>query len=304
MGSWNTASRIAPPSGPDEAALAPLFRWPGGKRWLVSALSRVAVDIPFERYLEPFLGGAALFLTMRPQAALLADSNAELIATYLALRDDPDGVHSALSTLPLGIKQYYAIREQVPDDPLAVAARFLYLRATAFGGLYRVNQLGRFNVPYGGLRRKSLPNKSDIRRTAAALLGHQLSTRDYVDSLLHARPGDLVYADPPYVSFDHRRETFNRYVDSVFTWSDHLTLAKILSDLVRCGVFVIASNSADSKVATLYPPHLFHRFRVTRGSQFAPLVASRRAVTELLLVSTNVPRSRSSLYRRVLRVDT
>jgi site-specific DNA-adenine methylase len=68
-------------------ARPPLLKWAGGKRWLVN---RPELHIPekFDRYVEPFFGGGALFFHLRPRAALLADINADLIETYRSVRDD------------------------------------------------------------------------------------------------------------------------------------------------------------------------------------------------------------------------
>src|ERR1035437_7540027 len=48
-------------------------------------------------------------------------------------------------------------RECCPTSPLDRAIRFLYLNRTAFGGMYRLNQQGAFNVPFGGGERTTAP---------------------------------------------------------------------------------------------------------------------------------------------------
>ena len=70
----------------------------------------------FRRYFEPFAGGAALFFSLRPPRALLADVNEELIDCYLATRDEVDAVIEALGHYRYGVDDYYRARAVDRDD--------------------------------------------------------------------------------------------------------------------------------------------------------------------------------------------
>lgn len=73
----------------DKAVARPFLKWAGGKARLLTALRRF-VPASFGKYIEPFLGGGALFFDTAPNAAALADSNDELIGCYQAVRDCPE----------------------------------------------------------------------------------------------------------------------------------------------------------------------------------------------------------------------
>src|SRR6266481_3565657 len=73
----------------------PFLRWAGSKR---KQLSRLA---PFwspnhERYVEPFAGSACLFFELAPKAAVLGDSNKQLIEVYRVVRDEPERLYHRL----------------------------------------------------------------------------------------------------------------------------------------------------------------------------------------------------------------
>src|SRR4051794_15782263 len=67
--------------------MQPFLKWAGGKRWLVQQGLRV--PSAYDRLIEPFAGGAAVFFGLQPQRALLSDLNPELINLYEVIRDQP-----------------------------------------------------------------------------------------------------------------------------------------------------------------------------------------------------------------------
>ena len=111
----------------------------------------------FDRYHEPFFGGGALFFYLAPQLrrqgkrAFLSDLNPELVNVYQCVRDQVEALIEQLAVYQRGHseQQYYAVRSQLPTDPIQRAARFIYLNKTCYNGLYRENAKGLFNVPMG-----------------------------------------------------------------------------------------------------------------------------------------------------------
>ena len=64
------------------APLLPPLKWAGGKRWQVPILEPLWRPHAGRRLVEPFCGGLAVALGLRPERALLNDVNAHVIAFY------------------------------------------------------------------------------------------------------------------------------------------------------------------------------------------------------------------------------
>ena len=164
-----------------DAILRPLFRWPGGKRWLRRLVALAPQS--FERYFEPFFGAGALFFALRPRHAVLSDANADLMHCYEAIRDHPDEVARVLSDMPRDAASYYRIRSQEFTTTVESAARFVYLTTLAFNGIYRVNRAGKFNVPYGGREYGDLAKSGRLTPYSNALKGARIRAVDFQDAV-------------------------------------------------------------------------------------------------------------------------
>jgi DNA adenine methylase len=264
------------------ARVEPFLKWPGGKRLLSTALTRLAPR-EFGRYFEPFLGSGALFFAIRPERAVLADSNAELIECFEQVRDNCEGVIRELGNLRNSAPDYYRVRADTPANPTARAARFIYLVKLAFNGIYRVNRSsGRFNVPYGNHTQREVFHEEGLRAASHILRRSRMVSCDFSDAVRRASAGDLVYLDPPY-TLAHTDNGFIRYNQRLFSWADQVRLAECAAQLADRGVHVIVSNAPHRSILRLYPG--FRRVRLTRRSQIAANPAFRRSVTELVLTA-------------------
>lgn len=202
----------------------PFVRWAGAKRAMVPALMR-AVPADYNRYVEPFVGSGAMFFALEPERAVLSDALAPLVETYLAVRDDPTAVHAHLSQWKVDKESYYEVRSQSPDDPMARAARFIYLNKTCWNGLYRVNLRGEFNVPFGRPKSSNIVSTPTLEACSAALRRCEaLGVGDFQQILKECTAGDLVFLDPPYVT-GHNNNGFIEYNEKLFTWNDQCRLA-------------------------------------------------------------------------------
>jgi DNA adenine methylase len=262
--------------------LLPFIKWPGGKRWAARRIAELVSARLTGSYLEPFLGGGAVFFHLRPPKAVLADVNEDLIATYRMVRRNSGAIIEQLRQFRVTEADYYRIRERDPKDPIARAARFLYLNRTAFGGVYRLNLKGRFNVPYGGGERTPaiLWQTEVLDHAASALRKAQLKVSDFEPILSLARAGDVAYCDPTY-TVAHDNNGFVRYNERNFSWSDQERLAAAAGAATSRGATVIVSNAHHASIRELYPAAVFTT--LTRISRVTPNVSLRRPVDELLI---------------------
>jgi DNA adenine methylase len=259
----------------------PFLKWPGGKRWLARYAETLIGGSKFRSYFEPFLGGGALFFALAPQRARLSDINSDLINTYVQVRNRPHQLIKLLKELPVDDVAYLKHRADTPASLVKRAVRFLYLNRTAFGGMYRLNQQGSFNVPFGGGQRTPEPLWNDNLLVSAStiLKGADLQTCDFEDAVSAASAQDLVYCDPTY-TVAHNNNGFIRYNERNFSWHDQRRLAETCRRLARLGTTVLVSNADHDDIVKLYRGARVHR--LDRASVLCPDTQKRRTTTELL----------------------
>lgn len=222
--------------------LAPPLKWAGGKRWQVPQVRRIWERHPGRRLVEPFCGGLAIALGLRPERALLNDINPHLVNFYRWLKR---GL-VAREAFDNQSETYYANRERF-NELLALgrehtrecAALFYYLNRTGFNGLCRFNRAGRFNVPFGSYN--TINYQRDFRAYRDALARWTFTNHDVEDIPLSR--SDFVYADPPY------DVDFTSYARGGFSWDDQVRTARRLA---RHGGPVILVNQATKRITALY----------------------------------------------------
>jgi DNA adenine methylase len=265
------------------AIARPFLKWPGGKRWLAPEIINHISKRLRGRYFEPFLGGGAVFFALRPPRATLSDINSDLINTYRQVQENPEAILERLRRKRITTNNYYRVRAANPTCPLERAIRFLYLNRTAFGGMYRLNGDGRFNVPYGGGDRTPAPLwKQNLIRTASQLLsGARLLVSDFEEIMEQAGPGDVIYCDPTY-TVAHENNGFVRYNEVNFSWSDQTRLASVALTAIRRGSTVVISNACHNRIRALYWP--YKPTTRIRKSLICPEGRFRRRVHEDLFI--------------------
>lgn len=260
---------------------APLFKWPGGKRWLAPLIQREFWSSD-RRLIEPFAGGAAVFFAVEPKRAVLGDMNPEVVNCYRWVRDDAAGLIKRLSALNNSADEYYRIRSWQPSSEFDRAVRFLYLTRLSFNGIYRENTKGQFNVPYGGKTHLAVVQPSSLLKSSALLKNAELVAQDFQQTAEMAEAGDLVYLDPPYTTA-HNNNGFVKYNAKIFSWQDQERLAQTAAALVDRGCLVIASNAHHDSIHALYSA--FEVRHINRFSVIGAKKTYRRQITESLFVS-------------------
>lgn len=240
MASPKRVRHICP--GDSAERLRPPLKWAGGKRWLVPHLLPIWRQHDDKRLVEPFCGGLAVALGLRPRRALLNDVNPHLVSFLTWVQRG----------LQIDIKMandrelYYAHRKRFNEliaeglsDSREAAALFYYLNRTGYNGLCRFNKSGQFNVPFG--RYKNINYTTDFSAYKSVFAQWNFTCGDFED--IPVSGDDLIYADPPY------DVDFTQYSKGGFAWDDQVRLAEWL---VKHPGPVVASNQATSRIIRLY----------------------------------------------------
>ncbi|NBO37414.1 DNA adenine methylase [bacterium] len=245
----------------------PVLKWAGGKSALLPQLIPLFPQT-FNRYFEPFLGGAAVFLSLQPHAnAVLNELNPEIYNLYQVLRTRRQDLIFMLQDYAQKYSKefYYSLRSQRPQDPIERAARTLFLNKTGFNGLYRQNAQGDFNVPFG--HRKKCPQLFDPENFALAAARFAkvvLHNSDFASVISLAGQGDFVYCDPPYEPLS-ATSSFNSYTRGGFSLGEQQRLRDVCVAAARRGATIAISNSTAPALLELYAGFDITRIRARRA---------------------------------------
>lgn len=286
--------------------MKPMLKYPGGKR---RELSRILPLVPpFTRYIEPFLGGGALFFALNPDLALIAGNNARLIRFYLEVRDRFDTVRDDLQDIQalyayyrqqyIAARAYAAPGERVHDNNEALyyamrdelngrrqrawsfAATYFYINHTAYAGMVRHNASGDFNVPFG--RYASINADLVTQRHADALQNAEINCADFAATMQQAMPGDFIFLDPPYDA------PFSDYGGSKggFTGDDHRRLARLFKDTPAKALMVISESPL---MRQLYGDYIFGQY----PKAYAVNIKNRfrAAANHLIIANYDIPQT-------------
>lgn len=261
--------------------VGPFLKWPGGKRWVAPLIGDIIRPYVARFYIEPFFGGGSVFFSLQPAHAILSDANPLLIECMRAVRDGADIVLRALARWSNSGECYEQVRKLRCRSTTVAAARLIYLVHTCWGGLYRVNLRGDFNVPFGGAGRPVFGRRR-LKACSQVLSQALILCNDFEPVINFAKAGDAVYADPPYTTLG-QNNGFVKYNEHLFSWKDQERLARVCQEAAKRKVFVIVSGMFHPSVLALYPG--WWCIRVSRMSCVSTSIGARRQVVEALICS-------------------
>lgn len=199
----------------------PVLKYRGGKsREIPNFIKHVPAD--FDTYIEPFLGGGAVYFYLEPKKAIINDINERLMMFYKQLRDDYTQMRQQLDTIQKEYETnqnlfrklksqspdervpnanedlYYQMRDLFnnPDNTYLEGVLYFFINKTAYSGMIRYNNSGEYNVPFG--RYPNLNTKLVSKQHSDLLKKANLFNVDYRKIFDMAKKDDFMFLDPPY----------------------------------------------------------------------------------------------------------
>lgn len=232
--------------------LRPLIKWSGGKS---DELETILKYIPqkFTTYIEPFVGGGALYFRLNPNKAVINDVHKELIDFYQSIKDGYiNEIYQFMERHPNDETTYYNVRGLKSDASLERAKQFYYLRKTCFRGMMRYNSKGEFNIPYGKYKHcnyEDLRNpeyESLLKRTTILNEDFQQIFKKYNSK------NNFMFLDPPYDS------PFSDYGYCSFGRDEHRRLAECFKKTrIKC-LMVIGKTDF---IFDLYKDYIVYEYK-------------------------------------------
>ena len=152
----------------------PVLKYRGGKSREIPRFLQYIPD-DFNRYIEPFFGGGAVYFYLEPDNAILNDVNERLMTFYTQLKNQYPLMREQLDTIQKTYEKnqteykklklqrpemrvpnenetlYYHMRDLFnhPDDTYLDGVLYFFINKTAYSGMIRYNNNGEYNVPFG-----------------------------------------------------------------------------------------------------------------------------------------------------------
>ncbi len=236
----------------------PFLKWAGGKGQLLADIEkRLPIELKtgqIETYVEPFVGGGAVFFYVAQRYpsiknVYLMDINEDLVKCYNSIKQNAKSIINKLKKLEntfihldRGQRKdfYYKIRDKFNRD--RDSAKLIFLNKTCFNGLYRVNRKGEFNVPFGDYKNPRICDKINIQNVSVLLNRTEILCGDFESSDNYINEKTFVYFDPPYRPLS-ATASFTSYSKEDFSHKDQLRLANFCKHVKEKGARLLLSNS-------------------------------------------------------------
>lgn len=286
----------------------PILKWAGGKTQLIPELSsrfpKKLFTGEITSYLEPFIGGGAVFFHVMQhfliRSAVISDLNPDLIMLYKVVRSDLASLLDALQSLA---EQYHTLRADAREEwyyqkrtdfnrakmsDASRAAHLILLNRLCFNGLYRVNQNGMFNVPFGKYTSPKIYDPENLIAVSTLLSKVTILHADFEKTISYVSKSTFVYCDPPYRPLT-RTSSFTQYSKDGFTDDKQLLLHAFFRKCNEIGAYIMLSNSdptnldpTDSFFDDLYAEYYIERVPARRVINSA---GNKRGVVNELVIT-------------------
>ena len=268
--------------------VSPVVKWVGGKRQLLNELTPLFPK-KINAYCEPFIGGGAVLFSKQPSNAYINDVNSDLINIYEVIRDNVEELITSLKKHKNESEYFYKIRDIDRNHKefnklsnIERASRMLYLNKTCFNGLYRVNNAGEFNSPFGNYKNPNFVNEPTLRAVNKyfneAII--YMFNDDYSVVLQKLPKESFVYLDPPYDPIS-ATSNFTGYTRGGFGREEQVRLREWCDELDNRGIKFMLSNSATDFIKEQYSAY---NIKIVKARRAINSVASKRGDVDEVVV--------------------
>lgn len=225
----------------------PFLKWAGGKRQLIPQMAQYFPK-EINHYIEPFVGGGAVFFYLNPKKAILIDINPVLINVYNVIKNNVDDLIQSLRKHKNNSEYFYSIRKKDREkefedwSDIEKASRTIYMNKCCYNGLYRVNSKGFFNVPFGKYKNPLFCDEQNLLAVNQMLSNVEIIQGSFESCLNYATSDSFIYLDPPYVPISDT-SSFTSYTKENFGIEDQKKLKNVVDKLADRGSKVLLSNS-------------------------------------------------------------
>jgi DNA adenine methylase len=293
----------------------PFVKWAGGKSQLLNVIDQRIGDFREKSdgfiYVEPFVGGGSVLFHLLDTCsnlkyAVINDANEQLMNVYRVIADNDKynefkdeliRIENQYNSDPMKQEKYILYRYQynhwingeIKMSDVWGAAAFVFLNKCGFNGLYRVNQKGEFNVPWGKKETVHLFNEDELDKChillneKVAILTGDYSKTDIMLQIAKVEGHDIIYyLDPPYKPVSDTA-SFTSYTKDDFADEDQVKLKEFCDTIDKNdGKFLLSNSKCDDYFDQLYEGY---DIRTVNAKRNINSVGSKRGAVNEVLIS-------------------
>ena len=205
-----------------------------------------------------------MLFDLQPKKAIVNDLNSELINVYKTIKSFPTELVEELRKFSNDEETFYNIRNIDRDKTkyqelsnIQKAARIIYLNKTCFNGLYRVNNAGEFNSPFGRYKNPNIVNDKTIYAVSKYFNTADITFKngDFEECIKEIQKDSFVYLDPPYDPIS-KTSNFTGYNQGGFSDEEQIRIKNMCDRLNENGIKFLLSNSATPFIKELYKDYI------------------------------------------------